>query len=157
MLEVENLSPFTRAFHDIHTGKEYIFRAKQVRSDIPDTFLNSNGTLRFAGLLKLRRIINNETGDSTRAYIPKTPRDESFTNPAQEWEYIFINEAGQKFITKQVTKFCEEHDLNPTSIRNYIKKGKTYKGWNISRRPLTPDDNPDKINTTKVMLYDRPE
>lgn len=130
MLEVENMSPFTRGF--TVKGKEFIFRANQVRNDIPDYFLNPNGTIMFAGLLKLRRVINDSTGESKRVW---TRRDENYQNGNQLWEFIFEKD-GQTFITTRVTDFCEKNDLNVTSIRNYMKLGKLYKGWKISRRLL---------------------
>ncbi len=130
MLEVENLSPFTRGFH--MDKKEYIFKAGQVRSDIPDSFLNPNGTIKFAGILKLRRIIHDD-GSSTRKYVKQ---QENYENGNQEWEYIFENiETGEKCITRHVTRFCDEHDLNITSIRVFIKQEKLYKSvWKIARR-----------------------
>lgn len=130
MLEVENLSPFTRGFSI--NGKEFIFMANQIRSDIPDYFLNENGTIKFQGLLKLRRIIS-EDGESKRVYIRQ---DKNYKNPNQEWEYIFVNERGDKFITTKVGEFCSQHGLNPTSIRNYIKLEKPYMGWTITRRKI---------------------
>lgn len=130
MLEVENLSPFTRGFSV--NGKEYIFSANQIRRDIPDYFLNENGTIKFPGLLKLRRIIS-EDGESKRVYIRQ---DTNYKNPNQEWEYIFINDKGDKFITTKVGEFCSQNGLNATSIRTYIKLNKPYMGWTITRRKI---------------------
>ena len=152
MLEVENLSSFTRGFH--YNGKELIFSAKQIRTDVPDSWLKPDGTIPYPGLLKLRRIINSETGEATRAYIPKIPRDENFLNPHQEWEYIFKNEQGEEFLIRQVVKFCQEHGLNHTSIRNYIKDGKKYKGWMITRRKLTISKENKDINTSDIEEHD---
>ncbi len=134
MLEVENMSPFTRGF--TVNGKEFIFRANQIRVDIPDYFLNDNGTIRFAGLLKLKRIVSDD-GESTRVYIRK---DKEYKNPNQEWEYIFVNEKGDKFITTKVAEFCAQNNLNPTSIRTYIKSEKIYKGWMITRRKISGEE-----------------
>mgnify|MGYP000213853542 CR=1 FL=1 len=134
MLEVENLSPFTRGF--TVNSREFIFTANQIRRDIPDYFLNTNGTIRFPGLLRLRRILSDD-GEFRRVYV----RDESkeYKNPNQEWEYIFVDEKGNKFITTKVAEFCESHDLNPTSIRNYIKAEKPYKGWTITKRKISEE------------------
>jgi hypothetical protein len=134
MLEVENLSPFTRGF--TVNSKEFIFSAHQVRSDIPDYFLNSNGTIKFPGLLKLKRILSDD-GEFRRAYIKK---NKDYKNPNQEWEYIFVNEKGDKFITTKIGEFCLEHGLNVTSIRTYIKMNKPYMGWNITRRKIVDDE-----------------
>ena len=135
MLEVENLSPFTRGFSV--NGKEFIFTANQTRKDIPDYFLNPNGTIKFPGLLKLKRIISDD-GESKRVYIRQ---DKDYKNPNQEWEYVFVNENGDKYITTKVGEFCTQHNLNVTSIRTYIKLNKPYMGWTITRRKMSKDDN----------------
>lgn len=135
MLEVENTSPFTRGF--TVNGKEFIFTANQVRRDIPDYFLNSNGTIKFAGLLKLKSVIN-EDGESKRPYFRED--EENYVNPNQAWEFVFEKD-GEVFVTTKVTKFCDQHGLNPTSIRNYIKMNKLYKGWKIFRRPIKENSN----------------
>ena len=133
MLEVENLSPFTRAFSV--NGKEFIFRANQTRSDIPDYFLNTNGTIRFAGLIKLKRIIQ-DNGDSKRVYNVDFLKDREH-NWNQEYTYIFENIAsGEIFKTLKLAEFCRQHKLVLSSIRVYIKKGKPYKGWNITRERM---------------------
>lgn len=129
MLEVENLSPFTRAFHV--DGKEYIFRAHQIRTDIPNSFLNPNGSIKYAGLIKLRKIIHDD-GTSTRSYRLKT---EEKINSHQDWEFLFEKD-GKLTITVHLAKFCLENDLNDSSVRNYIKANKEYKGWKIARRKL---------------------
>lgn len=131
MLEVQNTSPFTRGF--TVNGKEFIFKANQIRRDIPDYFMKSNGTIHFAGLLKLLSVIDEKTGESSRPYFRED--EENYVNPNQAWEFVFEKD-GQVHVTTKVTKFCEMHDLNPTSIRNYIKAGKLYKGWKITRRPM---------------------
>jgi hypothetical protein len=53
-------------------------------------------------------------------------------------KYIFIFEKdGKKYETPHVTQFCKRHNLNPTSIRVYIKSGALYKGWKVDRRLFT--------------------
>ncbi len=137
MLEIENTFPYTRGFHV--DGREYIFKAHETRI-VPDSFLNSNGTIKFQGILRLKRKINETTGDSSRVYIKRD--EEKYVNPNQAWEFVFEKD-GEVFVTTKVTKFCEQHGLNPTSIRNYIKQNKPYMGWKISRRPISKEEKTD--------------
>ena len=155
MLEVQNNSPFTRGF--CLDGKEFIFTANQIRTDIPDYFLNPNKTLKFPGLLKLIRylpeiknkptiITPNSNNDSpTVIPDPKPP-----VNARSLWEYIFFNiETKEVIFTNELEKFCIKNNLNSTSIRKYIETKKPYKGFKIARRKI---EDPSIVEGPKDYL-----
>jgi hypothetical protein len=69
--------------------------------------------------------------------IIRTTKDD-YINPGQCWIYRFINKSLNVDIeSTKVTQVCSVLKLNPKSIRVYIKSGKPYKGFNITRKPYS--------------------
>lgn len=140
MIELKNKFPFTKSW--FHNGKDFIFKAYESRF-VPGDFVNEEGQIRYPGL-ELVGVINSEGVVETVV--------ERKANANQEYVFIFEKD-GKVYETPYFTDFCEEHKLNPTSIRLYIKTKKPYKGWNISRRNMTDKEKVLLSNGVDFKLW----
>lgn len=132
MVIIKNLFPFTKSYNI--KGTEILFKAFEEK-EVSDDFINPDRTPKFPGTEVIKRM--DEAGNYKRNYIR---HEKKYVNPRQEFLYVFENEKGEKFRIINVQYFCRDNNLNDKSIRNYVKWGKKYKGWNISREPMTEEE-----------------
>lgn len=98
-------------------GKEFIFRAFEEK-DVPEFFLNGDGTVRFLGtkLIRVKKEPKDERGfwfiNLNEYIVPK----------GKKYIYIFEKD-GSYYEVLDMDKFCESHRLNPDTVKSKVSLG----------------------------------